>query len=573
MAESNTTIPNKKPQPGKKLFAVIALLIAANILAWFFYGQIDLTKDKRYTITDATTNMLKHLDTKMEVLLFLDGEKLPAPFQRLSNSTQTMLQHFREISDNKITYRVIDPLGSDTTAIQILEQYHMSGIPVTIDDGKKGSAQKMLFPWALVSYINEKGEHVGYPVFLQQTNTPNLSRTTLLRSEILLEYNLANGIHQLSKKDRTPVAYLTGNDEQFDPHIGTMMATLSQVYQFDTLNIDMVNIIPAQLKSVIIQRPLKPFNEQQKFKLDQYVMNGGHILWSLNTATGTLDSLFGKENFNSMPIETGLNDLLFSYGIRINTNLIEDAVNHAFIPLRANSSNAETTMFPWIYFPVLNSNGNHPIVNNLNGVLTRFVSNIDTVGGNGTISKTPLLTSSKYSKMEAVPTPIILESALVPPNPAEFPSSNLTGAILLEGKFNSFYSSHRSVELSDWIAANHIPIKDNSADNGKMIVVSDADIFTNEYGPSVGPSDLGMFAPDPKIQFDNKTFLLNCMEYLSDDDNLLAARNKNFDNRILDPKIVESEKSKWQFINIVIPIAAILIFGAVFFFIRKKKYA
>src|SRR5690349_1300481 len=163
MSATEPTIKHKNNKPGKKLFAVIILLVAANIAAWFFYSQADLTRDKRYTITDATKGMLKHLDGKVEILLFLTGDDLPAPFQRLSNSTETLLRNFRDISDNKVTYRVIDPVGKDTSALQILSQYHMSGIPVTISAGKKGSAQKMIFPWALVTMVDAQGKSIAYP--------------------------------------------------------------------------------------------------------------------------------------------------------------------------------------------------------------------------------------------------------------------------------------------------------------------------------------------------------------------------------------------------------------------------
>jgi len=573
-ATGNTTSINKRKKPARGLFVVIVLLIAANIAGWFFYGQIDLTRDKRYTITGATRKMLQHLDTKMEVIVFLTGKQIPAPFQKLANSTENTLQQFREISDNKVTYRVVDPLGNDTTALATLNRYHMSGIPVTINEGKKGNTQKMIFPWALVTVVDAQGQSLAYPVFLQEVNTFNLNRQTLLKSEILLEYNLANAIHQLSKKERIAVAYLTGNGEQLDPHVAAMISTLQRYYIFDSLNIDQATQVPARYKTLFIQRPVIPFTDQQKFKLDQYVMNGGHILWSLNTVTGNLDSIRRQTGFNAMPVDLNLNDLLFNYGVRVNTNLVEDAVNYAYIPLQARSNNAETSMFPWVYFPVLKEGSDHPIVKNLNGVLGRFVSSIDTVGNGGNpIQKTILLSSSRYSKSEATPAPVILGSAIEILNPATFTQHNLAGAVLLEGVFNSAFSTHRPVELSDWIAAEKIPLKDKADKPGKMIVISDADIMTNDFNEKTGPTEMGLFVMDPTIRYDNQAFLLNCMEYLNDDENLLEARNKNFESRILDPKVVADEKLKWQFINIGIPVAAVLIFGAAFFFIRKKRYA
>lgn len=568
-AKQNIT---KQQQPGRRLLAVIIVLIAVNIAAWFFYTQVDLTKDKRYTITTATRQMLQHIDGKVEVLVFLDGEDLPAPFQRLANSTVDMLRQFRDISNNKVVYRIVDPLGQDTTALNILRQYRMSGIPVSLSAGKKGTTQKMIFPWALITMVDAQGRSLAYPVFLQETNTRNLNRQTLLKSEILLEYNLANGIHRLTMKELPAVAYLMGNGEQLDPYVLTAISTLQQSYRFDTLNINQVAAIPAVYKTVLINRPMVPFTEKEKFKIDQYVMNGGNVFWSINMVTGTLDSLRSGQ-FNAMPIDLNLNDLLFHYGVRINPNLIEDAASSAFIPLQARSQNSEASMRPWVYFPILMPGNDHPLVKNLNGILTRFASSIDTNTNDPAIKKTVLLSSSKYSKTEAAPLPVIIESAMEDVNPATFLQQNLIGAILLEGRFTSAYATRRPVEVADMMDSLKIQLKATAVKPGKMIITGDADILANEFSPKEGPFEMGVFLYDPNTKFDNKSFLLNSMEYMNDDENLLEARNKNFDNRILDPKVVEKERSTWQFINIGIPVLVILIFGSVFFFVRKKRYA
>ncbi|MFT4062567.1 MAG: gliding motility-associated ABC transporter substrate-binding protein GldG [Edaphocola sp.] len=570
-ANAPNNILKKKQQPLRKLLALIAGAILVNVLGWFFYAQLDLTADKRFTITEATRSMLHKLDTKVEVLVFLDGDNLPAAFQQLSNSTDNILRSFRDMSGNKVSYRFVDPLGDDSTVIALLKEYNMTGIPVTINAGKKGTEQKMIFPWALATATQPDGKRAGYPVFLQETNTFNLNRQTLLKSEMLLEYNLANGIHQLTRKEIPAVAYLLGNGEVFDGRIAALFATLQRFYRIDTLNIDQVNVIPGQYKTVFVNGPTVPFTDLQQYKLDQYVMNGGRLYWSLNMVTGTLDSL-RSGHFNAMPIDLNLGNLLYNYGLRVNTNLIKDAVNHAYIPLEAKTGKAEATMFPWVYFPVLNPGSDHPIVKNMNGVLCRFVGSIDTNSNDAGIKKTILLASSRYSNLEATPTPILLASAIEPVEPATFRKSYLPAAVLLEGSFNSAYATRRPLALAEAIGALHLPFKEKSAANGKMIVTADADMMLNEFSENKGPSDMGVFAPDPSTGYDNKNFLLNSMEYLNDADNLLEARGKVYDNRILDPKVVEKERSTWQFVNIAVPAALVTMFGAVFFFVRKKRY-
>jgi ABC-2 type transport system permease protein len=566
--KSNT---NKRNKIGQRLFAIIALLVLVNIAAYFFYSRIDLTKDRRYTITPATKKMLRNLDNKVEVLVFLDGSDLPAAFQSLSQSTQSVLRNFRDISNNKISYRVIDPLGNDTTALQTLSQFRMSGIPVTINAGKKGTAQKMVFPWALVTLPTAGGESKAFPVFLQETNTPELSRKILMRSEILLEYNLANAIHQISRKEKNHIAYLTGNDEQFDDGVRAAFIALSRYYNLDTFNLGQNIAIPPLYKAIIINRPMVAFTEEDKFKLDQYLMNGGSIFWNINAVTGNLDSL-QTGRYNAMPVDLNLNDLLFSYGVRVNTNLIEDAASSVDLPLMAGGNNASPTPFQWIYFPVLQPGSDHPIVKNTNGVLARFVSSIDTNSNDAGIKKTVLLSSSRYSKTEAAPLPVILESAMVPPNPATFPQKNLMAAVLLEGSFNSAYQNRQPESVIRMIDSLRYPMISKSKQPGKLIIAGDGDLLMNEFSEKQGPSDMGFYRYSD-YRFDNKVFLMNSMEYLTDPDNLLAARTKNFDNRILDPKIVERERTTWQFINIGIPVISILVLGAVFFFLRKKRYA
>lgn len=572
MSVTANTTKRKNNKPGRRLIAVILLLIAVNIAAWFFYTQADLTRDSRYTITPATRQMLKKLDGKTEILVFLTGDDLPAAFKSLSKSTESVLRNFRDISNNKVTYRLVDPLGKDTTAIQILKRYQMNGLPVNITAGKKGITQKMIFPWALITTVDNKGQSLAYPVFLQETNTPIFNRKTLLKSEMLLEYNLANGIHLLARNNKPPIAYITGHGEALGPHNVALFYALSPYYSLDTLNLTQQRIVPATYKAIIINGPIQPFSEQDKFKLDQYLMNGGHIFWSINMVTGNLDSL-KTGRFNTMPIELNLNDLFFHYGVRINTNVMEDAVNSAEIPLQARSNNSEPTFFPWVYFPELQPGSDHVIVKNMNGVLTRFASSIDTNANDASIKKTVLLSSSKYSKTEAAPLPIILESAMVPPNPAVFPQRNLMGAVLLEGNFTSAYATRKPVVVAEMIDSLHLPVAEKMKRPGKMIFTGDADILSNEFSEKTGPVEMGIFRFMEGRRFDNQNFLLNCMEYMTDADNLLEARSKSFEPRVLDPKVVEQERGKWQFINIGAPVMLILIFGSVFFFIRKRKYA
>ncbi len=562
---------NQQKQSGKKWYSnivlIVILVIAINILAAFFYSRLDLTADRRYSTTDATINLLKNMEDKVSITVFLTGEKMPAAFQRLSKSTEEVIQSFSRTSKNKIVYHFEDPQGDDTLVYDKIVNYRMQGIPVTVSAGKKGVEQFMVFPWILVENLSN-GK--ALPVFLQENNAPILSRSSLNKSEMLLEYNIANAINQVTKKSPESIAFLTGNNEEIGFNIISTLGALGTYYTLDTINLGTIDTIPQHYNALIINQPMTEFSEVDKYKLDRFLVNGGSVMMCLNMATGVLDSFQQTGSFNSMPVDLKLSDILFQYGLRVNPNLVADAGDHEFIPLSGSGKAEESTMYSWVYYPVLQSAGNHPISKNLDGVLGRFVSSIDINENNPEIKKTVLLQTSKYAKTVSVPTPLTLTSAIEEINPELFNLSDIPIAVLLEGNFTSAYSNRKPEEITAHLAQKNIVHKDKTEKKGKLIVISDGDIFSNEFsGPN--PLDLGQYKFG-SYTYDNKSFLLNSMAYLTNENNLLEARSKTFINRILDPKRVEKERTQWQFINIGVPAILIVVFGMVFFFVRNNRY-
>lgn len=393
MASNKTDQKIKLKRQGLKVVVLVCLLIAVNIAAYFLSFQVDLTKDNRYSITPATRQLLENMDEKISVQVFLAGDDLPAAFKQLEKSTAALLEQFQTISKNKISYQFIDPLGDNETALQTLNEFRMSGLPITVSAGKKGTSQKMVFPWALVTKEGKNGKKDAFPVFLQESNTPELSRTVLNKSEMLLEYNIANAIYQLAKNKEFSIAYLTGNGETFDVSISAAMNTLFRFYTVDTFNLQQSIQIPKQYDVVMINRPISAFSEIDKFKIDQYLLAGKSLFMTIDAVSGSLDSFDAQGQFNAMPIDLNLNDLFFNFGFRVNPNLIEDGVSSVGIPLSAQGNNASPVLYPWVYFPVLQNGSNHPIVKNLSGILSRFVSSIDVNSNEPEIEKTPLLVS------------------------------------------------------------------------------------------------------------------------------------------------------------------------------------
>ena len=565
----------KKKQLLYRLLAFCAFLILVNFAAQKWFVQWDLTKDKRYTVTPATKALLSNMKGRTEITVFLKGDYLPAAFKNLSESTESLLKNFRSSSNGKVTYKFVDPINSESSVIETMGKFGMTGIPVTIN-GKVGSEQKMIFPWALITYHPQNGAPERQsPVFLQESNSMVLSKTVLNRSEVLLEYNLANAINQLAAGNRAFIAYLTGNGEAFGPEIASTFMTIGKSFDIDTLNLSATTAIDAQkYKAIIVNKPMVPFSDVDLFKIDQYIMAGGKALFAIDAVAASIDSFSQKETFMAMPTDLRLNELLFAYGVRINGDLVLDAANNAGIPVTANGT-AQPKIFSWPYFPILQGNEASLISKNLEGVLARFASSLTLTQDQPNIKKTPLLTSSAYAKTEGAPAVIMYKSVLDEPNPATFTKKSVPVAALLEGKFVSAFTGHMPESVRGFVQQQQLLPQLGSNGKSKIIVVGDADIFINEVSEVKGhpePKELGVYRFNSGFRFDNRSFLQNCLEYLINDQNLLAARNKTFENRILDPKRVDAERARWQILSIGLPVALVLLFAAIYLFLRKRRY-
>ncbi|HRP89262.1 MAG TPA: gliding motility-associated ABC transporter substrate-binding protein GldG [Edaphocola sp.] len=551
-----------------RFLGIFIALVLLNIIATRWFVQADLTRDKRYSTTPETKKMLQNLKENVSITVFLKGNKLPVAFKSLAITTEELLKTFKSQSHNKVNYKFVDPT-EDETALATLEKYRMSGIPVSVSD-EGGMQQRMVFPWALVTFHNEKGQpEREAPVFLQESNSMMLSKTILLQSEMMLEYNLANAILQLQKEQPDFVAYLLGNGEAVPPQILSLINNIGQAhFAMDTLNLQNTVAIPLKYKSIIVNRPTQAFSEIDLFKIDQYLMNGGRILFAIDAAQASIDSFQHAETFMANPLETNINDILFPYGARVNNDLVLDGSNNAGIPVSAQSE-----LYPWPYFPILEGNNNFPATKNLNGVLARFTSSINlNQNNNNTIKKTPLLTTSVYGKTINLPALVMYKSVLDEINLSTFNKKNVVVAALLEGKFVSPFIQRSSQTLNSFIESNSIKMKSQSNEHSKIVIIADADILLNEVKENGQPGEMGGYRFAPNYKFDNGLFFQNILTYLMDDHNLLKARTKSFENRILDPKRTEAEKTKWQILAIGVPVVMVGLLALIYGFLRKKKY-
>lgn len=557
-----------KKNPFKSMLFWAISIIILNILIAPFYLQMDLTHDKRYTLHDKTKKMLKELESPVIVRIFLTGDELPADYKRLSVSTENILRTFRNISGNKVDYVFIDPTLLDSTGIRKMNEYGIYTIPVKVSKGKKGTKQIPVSPFVLVE--SEKGG-IPVPLLLGNINIDNnIYNNAFNEAEILLEYNIANAIRKVNKTEVDTVLYLVGNEQSSGLEVYRMATQISLDYVFLVDTLQNMNFIPEQYKVVIINKPRKAFSEHDKYKLDQYLMKGGNLLFNLEMTTASYDSFkLGNSSFTSLPIDLNLNDLLFTYGVRVNQDIVSDLDQCEGIPVRnSDVQNAESSMLPFRYLPLVKPGSAHPIVRQLNNTLIKYGSSIDFVNDQSSVKKTVLLQTSKHSRIESVPKLFELNSLFIEPMRSSFDQSHLKLGVLAEGKFTSLYNQRLPEELSSFSSSL---IKESQKES-RIVIYSDGDIFENEISERYGPMEIGAYMYSPVV-YENSSLLSNTLEYLTDTTNILDVRSKNYSPSILDRKRIQDENTVWQAINIGSPIIIVILFGLIFTFNRRNKYS
>lgn len=556
-----------------RLTLLLAIVFLLNVVSHFYYLRFDLTSEKRYSISPPSKKMLKNLNDVVMVKVFLDG-KLNAGFSKLRDATENMLKEFRAYGGKSIEYEFFDPMSIQNADEQkkFIEDIMQRGVTATdlTTKSKSDTKRQYIFPSALVNF---GGREIAVNLLENQRGLP--PDMILAKSEIWLEYKFANAIKKLTEYRSPRIGFLKGNDEIDNEHLADMMQTLQQLqYDVRDFNIDSSAYIPHAFDLMIVAKPQKAFDEKQKYKLDQFIMRGGKMIWLLEGTNAEMDSLrYNQTGQFVQGVDMNLDDMLFKYGARTNTDVVQDINLCNPIPLTVGKmgSAPQLELFPWYYFPLLVSENNHPIVRNLDPVASFFASSIDTIK-NPEIRKTILLHTSENSKAQLAPTRVHFGILQGKPNKIYYNQPKLPVAVLLEGEFESVFKNRLAPEFlaaSDTI--ENLKFKEKSAAS-KMIVIADGDIIRNNVKQDGTGVELGYY-DYTGLQYANKDFILNCIEELVDADGIYTTRSKEVKLRMLDSVKTEDEKLKWQLINIALPIFLLILFGAGFNFYRRKKYS
>ena len=549
----------------KQIITITIGLLAINYISSFVFKRFDLTEDKRYTLSASAINVIKDIDAPIIVDVFLSGDDFPSEFRRLQNETKQVLEEFSSQNSN-IIFNFINPLADDATRDRNIEQLTERGLtPMQLSVQESGKAtQAIIFPWALASF-NEQTVTISLV-----KNKIGASQQELVTNSVQhLEYAFADGFNKLIKPKSRKIAVLKGNKQLSDIYIADFIKKLGEYYFIAAFTLDSVAKNPQKtldaLNSydlIISAKPTEAFSEEEKLVLDQYTMQGGKSLWLVDAVAMEKDSLYNASGSNfAVTRDLNLTDFFFKYGIRVNPVIVSTLYSAPITLAMGEGSDSQFQHLRWPYSPLASTNSTHPIVNNLNLVKFDFANQIDTLKNK--VKKTILLESAPLTKLEGTPRQISLEVVTQELDPSTFNSGNQNLAVLLEGEFPSAYANRiKPIELKN--------NKDLSVPT-KMIVVADGDIIKNDvYKKS--PQELG-FDRWTGQTFGNKEFLLNAVNYLLDDDGLINIRSKKIEVAFLNHEKIAEEKTKWQLLNIVLPLVLLGVFGMLFNYFRRKKYA
>lgn len=541
----------------------VVLLILINLLSSKFFFRLDLTEENRYSIHTSTREMLENLDDDVYVEVFLAGE-LNAGFRRFQKRIRETLEMFRVYSNNKVHYTFTDPATaiSQKARAEFMAALAAKGIqPTNVIDTQHGERiEKLIFPGAIVSYGGaEKG------VMLLKGNKDAPQEEELNQSIEGIEFEMANAIYKLSVPNPSQVGLVTGHGELQGAGIYSFEKAVAELYHVRQVTLD----DPAldHFEALVIAKPTRTFSAADQYRLDQYIMRGGKVLFLIDRLDASMDSTT-QANYFAFPYETGLTDQLFRYGVRINPDLVQDryASPYPVVTGVREDGTPRIHLMEWPFFPLINRFADHPITRNLDRVLTRFVSSIDTVKADG-IRKTPLLLTSEYSRTLSAPVNVNINELRKDLSTGKFTERFVPVAYLLEGRFTSAYKNRF---LPDGVDASTFV---ESGEPTRLIVVADGDLVRNDINRRTGePYPLG-FSPFSNYTFANEDLVLNMISYLIDEDGLIRARNKEVRLRPLDREQIAAEKLKWQLINLGVPIVLLTVFGIVRAYRRKRKFA
>lgn len=562
-----------------QLVVGLVLIVFLNIVGYYVFTRLDLTAEKRYTLSPSTKKILKSVDDVVFIRCYLEGE-IPADYKRLRNETREMINQFRSYNSN-IEFEFMNPndFKDKKEQAELYQRLFEKGFQPILktSEQKDGQMRQYIFPYLEITYKGEKK-------IVSLISTKGTGEESIINSSVQnLEYNIYTALRSLITTSKERIAIIRGHGEWDLPYMWDFISGINDFYAVDTVSLnEKLNSVTDRVydsihpndvkiknkyKALIIAKPLSVFSYKDLYILDQFVMHGGKILWLVDPLLCSMDSLQASPQTYAITNFTGVEDPLFRYGVRLNTNLVMD-MQCAKVPIVTGvygDNTPQFSYFPWNFFPIITPNSNSIITDKINPVKMEFASSIDTIQND--IVKTPLLVTSSNTRIMNTPAIISLEMLKQKQDPRLFNMSNLPVAMLLEGKFTSAFQHRLAPEMLENQA---IAFKEKCDTTNSMIVVADGDIIRNDFSKGQTlPLGYDRFT---KEMYGNKEFLINCVNYLCGDKDMIPLRSREVVMRKLDQAKVDREKMNWQIVNVALPVIIVIVIGFVIGFFRKKKY-
>lgn len=548
---------------------MVGIVIALNVIGNFFYETFDVTEEKRYTLTDNSREFVAAMEDELFVKVWLAGD-LPAGFERMRERTEEILRELRQINPS-LSFEFRNPNQGDRKAVNKLRQELAKDEmrPITLRIQEQGeTVDKIIYPYCQI-YRGKENIAIN---LLSTEGAGFQSEETINEAIAMLEYNLINGMRSLSSEDRPIVIFTRGHDELSRIQTGDLINSMSNFYQVGQVYLDSVAYLSDEADVLIVAKPRSAFSDKDKFKIDQYLMRGGRVIWLLDKLGVTIDSLRSQTFFVPPELPLNLNDQLFTYGVRIRPNLVLD-LECTKIPLQVGEQGGQPQfdLFDWYYHIAAAPAGDHITVRNLDRVNLLFPSAIDTIKTETDIDKTVLLSSSEFSRLQFNPVRLNFEILRYDPDKSKFNQGSQNLAVLYEGEFQSHFKDRVTAQLKSGLEKMGVPFRESS-EKTKMIVVSDGDVVRNLVDPRNQTAEPLGYNPYEQYVFDNKNFILNCIDYLIGDGSIVEARTKKLKLRLMNMPKVEQEKAYWQVFNLAGPLVLLFVFGGLYNYARARRF-
>lgn len=574
---------DKKKAKRQNLFELVLLLIVVvlvNLVGYYIYHRFDLTQEKRYTVSAGTKAYLKELNDVVYVKVYLGEKNLPAGFRRLQKATRELLDEFKVYGKQNIEFEFVNPSESpdQKTRTESYDALAKDGLQYYNVNSQKKDGSKTLqvvFPGAMMTYRQHGQEYERVVNFFQGNLTGNITDASINKSIETLEYEFITGIRTVSRENTPTVGFIEGHGELDQYQVARFARAVGDFYIVKRIEIDEKVGALDECQAIIIADPKTRYSEKDKYIIDQFIMKGGKVLWLVDAVKVDMGLLStASETMGEINSAVNLGDMIYSYGARINSSLIQDyqcapmPVNVA--PEGAEQPKMQLAYFP--FFPLIMGRQDNPISRNINPVKFDFVSSIDTVGEDPKVQKSIILSSSVQSRIIRSPIRVSMDIFSEKLDPAKFSMQNLPVAVLIAGEFTSHYKNRL---MPDFINNNVFKVYDKSVVPSKMIVIADGDCARNLVSVKEGKymtQPLG-FDQYTNTTFGNREFLLNCVNFLLDDSGVMSLRNREVKVRLLDRAKIAGEGGFWRWFNVGMPILIIVALGLVYMIIRKNKYS